>query len=463
MKIYAAEKADGLEGSLAASSIAMSCRILPNTDSPTNLKMLLANASSNQNQSGLYYLNSVLVSTGWNKNDDVFDPSEVWAARNTPVDKQFNFMHDQNDIIGHITDSMVLVDGVKTDTQPEIFDVVTSAVIYTSWFNPDQKERITNLIKEIDDDQWSVSMECRFDDFDYAVITETGDHKVIVRDETSAFLTKHLRMYGGTGKYENHKIGRKLKNIIFSGKGLVDNPANPRSIILKKDAIPFNTKSELTVASFTTEKNMDLDTLKKENERLQAELTKVQAEVNSKASLESQAKIETLESNAASKDAEIVALTVQVAELNEAVVIANAERDTAKSTSAKLTQERRDEKRVATLVECGMAKADAVTRVEKFAHVDDEVFMGIVDILVDTAKKAALAATNPVVPNVTVDPEDVDADAAVIEDVLDTAVVDTKASLNGPADESDGRQEAIASATAWFSKSVLKSTKNINK
>lgn len=460
MKIYAAEKADGLEDSLTASSIAMSCRILPNTDSPIDLEKLIASTPSNPNQQDLYYLNSVLVSTGWNKNDDVFDPSEVWTARNTPVDKQFNFMHDEHDIIGHITGSLVLVDGVEAETQPETFDVVTSAVIYTSWSDLEQKERITTLINEIDDGKWAVSMECLFNDFDYAVITETGDHKVIARDETSAFLTKHLRVYGGTGKYENYTVGRKLKNIIFSGKGLVDNPANPRSIILKKDVNPFNAKSELTVASLTTEKNMDLDTLKKENERLQAELAKVQTEVNSKASLEAQAKIDTLEGTVASKDAEIAALAARVAELNEAAAKTDEEKKKMREDFLKMVKERKDEKRKASLVEAGMSSADADIHLTTFSLVDDDAFAAIVKMV---AEKNALVAAKTVEAVVTVDAENVDADAAVIEDVLDTVVVESKASLNGPADESNGRQEAIASATEWFSKSVLKSTKNINK
>jgi hypothetical protein len=64
--------------------------------------------AENKDQYDLYYLSSILVSTGWNKNDDVFDLGETWGAKDTPSDKQFNFMHDEADIIGHITGSVVL-------------------------------------------------------------------------------------------------------------------------------------------------------------------------------------------------------------------------------------------------------------------------------------------------------------------------------------------------------------------
>ena len=225
MKIYAQEKNDGLEISMkTGASVAMTCRVLPNRDhkaDETVIAKLLASAPSNPDQRDLYYLNSVLVSTGWNKNDDVFGNSEVWAARHTPVDKQFNFMHNENDIIGHITGSVVLDrdenDVTAQEEAPDEFDVITSAVIYTSWSDEEQRDRVKKLTEEIDTGKWAVSMECLFNDFDYAVVAPNGDHKVIARDENSAFLTKHLRSYGGEGEYKGYKLGRKLKNITFSG------------------------------------------------------------------------------------------------------------------------------------------------------------------------------------------------------------------------------------------------------
>ena len=58
------------------------------------------------------------------------------------------------------------------------------------------------------------------------------------------FLHKHLRAYGGKGGYEDHKIGRLLRNIVFSGKGFVNKPANPDSVIFDKNQLTeFNNVS----------------------------------------------------------------------------------------------------------------------------------------------------------------------------------------------------------------------------
>ena len=104
LPIYKNEIRDGLEDVLRAnSSIAYSSPLKSHTPSEGEQEkaklIALESVAENQDQFDLYYLNSVLVSTGWNKNDDIFDIEETWAARSTPEDKQFNFMHDETDII----------------------------------------------------------------------------------------------------------------------------------------------------------------------------------------------------------------------------------------------------------------------------------------------------------------------------------------------------------------------------
>ena len=141
-------------------------------------------------------------------------------------------------------------------TLPNQFDIVTSAVLYNSWSNPELQLRMNTLVAEIEEGKWFVSMECLFNDFDYAVITPEGQEKVISRDEASAFLSKHLRAYGGTGEYEGYKVGRMLKNIAFSGKGLVDNPANPKSVILESN--PFSKSEAKSITEFNIEEYDDM-------------------------------------------------------------------------------------------------------------------------------------------------------------------------------------------------------------
>ena len=145
MKIYQQEIKDGLEEIVRSqASVAFASVAIPNSQPEQNdviKKILASEGKSNPDQFDLYYLEAVLVSTGWNKNDDVFTPEATWAARSTPEDKQFNFMHNENDIIGHITSSYVLdKDGNKISADeaesPKDFDIVTEAVLYMSWTDP---------------------------------------------------------------------------------------------------------------------------------------------------------------------------------------------------------------------------------------------------------------------------------------------------------------------------------------
>ena len=190
---------------------------------------------ANPNQDDLFYMESVLVSVGWNDNDDVFDKAEVWSARNTPVDKQFNFMHKETEIIGHITSSKVVSDGslILDDAKevPDKYDIIVGSVLYRHWNDKNLQSRMNQIIAEIMENKWFVSMECLFPSFDYALIDPNGQHLSLTRSSETSFLTKHLRAYGGTGEYQGYKIGRQLKGFSFSGKGLVEKPANKRSVI----------------------------------------------------------------------------------------------------------------------------------------------------------------------------------------------------------------------------------------
>ena len=226
MKTYKYEHSDGLTAHLQNNSIAVA--------SPIE-KVL---AFANPNQEDLFYIESVLASVGWNDNDDVFDKTETFSARNTPVDKQFNFMHKERDIIGHITSSKIVSNGeiIPDDTEldniPDNYDILVGSVLYRHWQDPELQDRMNQIIAEIQENKWSVSMECLFGDFAYALISPTSEYQTLARNSQTSFLTKHLRSYGGTGEYQGYKVGRLLKGFNFSGKGLVTDPANKRSVIL---------------------------------------------------------------------------------------------------------------------------------------------------------------------------------------------------------------------------------------
>lgn len=397
MKIYQSEIESGLSDLIQNNTVAYCAQANLHKGSIEAAKVVINDAdvlekivAQNKDQVDLYYLESVLVSTGWNKNDDVFSAQETWAARNTPEDKQFNFMHNEDDIIGHITGSYVVDrDGSRLNsesTAPDQFDIVTQAVLYTSWSGEEKRERMKKIIAEIEEGQWFVSMECLFPAFDYALQTAEGETKIIERNEASAFLTKHLRAYGGEGIYENYRIGRLLRNLAFSGKGLVSKPANPRSIILDKNDLFDESKSQILTISSVKESNMsDLD---KQIEDLRTELAEAKAanealkdKVVAEQQAEFESKIQELEATIA-EQAE--ALTAKDATINEqAEAIKHGEKDM-KEKMEELREMKKKEgmmKRKAQLEEAGLDAEEASATVESFDGVNDEAFEAVVAVM----------------------------------------------------------------------------------
>ena len=217
MKVYASEINDGLRDRITQNNSLAFVNIINNTEkNEIELASKAAKAANldstfatNEGQFDLHYVNTILVTTGWNKNDDVFDRNETWVARNTPEDKPFNYEHDPSDVIGHITGNAVINDNGEvvsvasdSDSLPEKFHILTSGVLYKhlNSRDPDVEQRMAEIVEGITRGEWFVSMEALFTEFDYAVITPDGKHKTVARNEESAFLTKHVRSYGGTGE-----------------------------------------------------------------------------------------------------------------------------------------------------------------------------------------------------------------------------------------------------------------------
>jgi len=397
MKIYQSEIESGLSDLIQNNTVAYCAQANLHKGSIEAAKVVINDAdvlekivAQNKDQMDLYYLESILVSTGWNKNDDVFSAQETWAARNTPEDKQFNFMHNEDDIIGHITGSYVVDrDGGRLGPDsiaPDQFDIVTQAVLYTSWSGEEKRERMKKIIAEIEEGQWFVSMECLFPAFDYALQTTEGQTKIIERNEASAFLTKHLRAYGGEGIYENYRIGRLLRNLAFSGKGLVSKPANPRSIILDKNDLFDESKSQILTISSIKEINMsDVD---KQVEDLRAELAQakeaneaLKEKVLAEQQAEFESKIQELEATIAEQAESLTAKDATITEQAEA--IKNGEKDM-KEKMEELRDMKKKEammKRKAQLEEAGLDSEEASATVESFDGVDDQAFEAVVAVM----------------------------------------------------------------------------------
>ena len=513
MKIYQSEIDSGLEEVIKTNaSIAYACPVttyIPSKKQKESIKKLMSSqeeaVAEDKDQFDLYYLSSILVSTGWNKNDDVFGKEETWDAKDSPVNKQFNFMHDESDIIGHITGSLVIDEGgneIKNVTNIDKFDIATSAVLYNSWTNPELKERMETIIAQIEENKWFVSMECLFNDFDYAVITPEGEHKVIARDDSSAFLTKHLRAYGGQGKYDGYTVGRLLRNIAFSGKGLVSNPANPRSVILN-DVDPFETSQaeEINNYSFTNMENRDMsDVLKEQVEELKAELASaktasdaLKAEITNQKDEEFQSKIEAFEATVSEKDtaiteaqAAVEAAEAKIAELEEAIAKKDEELASANEKIEAHEAEKKLFARKSLLLEAGIQGEEAEAAIEKFADASDEMFEEIVTLIAmkkkgalppwlkkdedkedeDKKKKDALVKKNTSEVEATeadeateeeTDEAEGEAEAEVLEDVEE----EVEAALADAGD--DSTDELRASASEWLETNVLRSTATLNK
>jgi len=479
MKIYETEILDGLESALASNNtIAYCAQAEAYIPSEGEIKITKAEISeANQDQMDLFYLRSILVSTGWNKNDDVFDPQELWAARKTPEDKPFNYMHDEKDIIGHITGNAVVdLDGNEipenTADLPSEFNILTTSVIYTAWSDVEQKERMQKIVAEIEDGKWFVSMECLFPEFDYALIGEDGSSRVIKRAEASAFLTKHLRAYGGTGKYQNYKVGRLLRNLAFSGKGLVSKPANPRSVILDGNELFDESKASALDISLIKENDMS-DVLNQQIADLQKDLAEAKAandalrgELESAKSAETEATIAELTEKLAASETKVAELTEATKHGEEKVKKMEEEVEAAKKDKAEMEEDykamKKKEammKRKASLLEIGLSEEAAASTVEDFADADDEVFGRVVATLqktlpVATAEEETEAVEVVAAEEVKLD-EEVDSSEAS-EDDLD-AVEEPEAAIAEVVVE-DEVEVLRSAASEWFG-SVLKSNK----
>lgn len=479
MKVYEQEILDGLADQVKAQASIAYCApavIVNSIDNDVTWDISRNSidkikASSNPDQLDLYYLKSILVSTGWNKNDDVFDPMQTWAAKNTPEDKQFNFMHNENDIIGHITGSYIVdrngskIISQDIDNPPEDFDIVTEAVLYNSWTDPDNRERMRKIIAEIEEGKWFVSMECLFAGFDYAVIDKEGKAKTVARSEESAFLTKHLKAYGGTGEYEGYRIGRSLRDISFSGKGLVSKPANPRSVIL--DSSKAFSVQELDNNDFNVSKgdiNMSDTNLEKQLADLQNELASSQEETkNAKAEIETVStefteKVSVLENTIAEKDLALQTSAEKIASLEATLAEKEQQLNDLSTAMDEMKKEEKNRMRKDKLVKAGFEDAEAEESVSLYDALSDDAFEAVVaamkkkwgmmkDKMKEKEEKKEMASETEV--------KSTEATEEEVSEELFEEVKTTEATLVDASDVEDELATTRASVAEWLEQNVL--------
>jgi hypothetical protein len=420
MHIFKDEQESGLSEALSAKSSIVYASLAEKAEPAeiTRKKIKSDKALAGIEDTDLYYTQSILVTTSWNKNDDIFDAKEVWLARETPTHKPTNLEHNESIIVGHITSNWPIDDEgspIETNTAPqdlpEKFHILTGSVIYKGFTDPELHERATQLIEEIEAGEKYVSMECFFKGFDYGLLNKsTGKYHILARNEDTAFLTKHLRAYGGIGEHENYKIGRVLREITFSGKGFVNRPANPESIIFTKD----NLKLSKEIAStkkineknddssqegvFSNQANLKETIMSVESEITQAEEVTTVTETEVVDTVESTEVVatetvidtETVEKEEAAKKMveEMTKKEEEMKKMKAALEAAQAELEVAnealaayKNKEAEMLKKEKKAKRMAALMNSGVSEELASATVDKFESLEDEAFDSIASLV----------------------------------------------------------------------------------
>lgn len=395
--------------------------------------------ATNLGQEDLFYLDNVLVTAGyeidadrgvpvgWNKNDQIFDTLEVWAARHSPEDKPFNYGHDCADIIGHTTACFAETltgERIPDDatTLPGAFNIVSSDVLYRVWQDAALQERMDGVLANLtgDEPSWFVSMECLYADFDYALLDKTKKLQIVARNAETAFLSKYLRTAKGSGTYDGKRVGMVLRNLIFSGKGLVENPANPKSVVrtvaeAETSTLPSTEpaektreKSRVSAAGYIpapqTEPLMDeTQALKTDKARLEAENAQLrvklaeaetaklaeaklaQAKAEQELAAANQARTELEKAKAEAEKSHAAASEQIKAEFDKVVAEKTAlasELAEAKAAQAKAVAEQKKAERTGRVVaSLGLEPTDAEKVAEPLAGLDDAAFAAHLEIL----------------------------------------------------------------------------------
>lgn len=470
--VYSAEAKAGLTEQLQNNKVIATLSPLADKVIPNKLRETLelktknhlsATAAEGVDQFDLHKLYTILVTVGWNLNDDVFGVKQVWAARHTPEDKPFNLEHNPRNIIGHITgcvavndDYELIDDETNDDDLPAKFHILTSAVLYKHIASKDAdlSKETNELIESVVNGDWYVSMEALFSDFDYAITTASGEQKIVERNEETAWLTKHLRVHGGAGEIKGNKIGRYLKDITFSGKGLVKRPGNPESYVFN-DVSQFKGAFASLDSIYERNNTMPVENTDVVSKAEYNELQKTIAELRTRLEAAQEAKVkeqvEALNKAIAARDEEITTLKTEVentkAAKNEAAKALEAAQADVEASKKKLAEaeQKLEETRVATvkanristLVDKGVEKADAEKLVDTFVAASDEQFNVIVETqakLVE-AQKAAAEAASKKPDDKSKKKEEEKKEAAKAEEDLKNAKADEEAPLSTSASE----------------------------
>jgi hypothetical protein len=228
----------------------------------------------------MLFFSGIFVSSGENLNKAFFLPSELVKSHTTINNKALDIEHDETQIVGHIYSSAFvdrhgnkldisnLQDMKQDELEKKDIDVMIAGIIY--------KSRFPELAKEVKENKWKLSMETYFQDYDVKI----GD-LILSKKEAEALglaadnvLGRVARILKKGKEVAKGEIARVLRNLMFSGCGLVKNPANPRSVILETAK-----KKELEEGDIVVELDPETNYKKKEEADIGINDTRTQTSV----------------------------------------------------------------------------------------------------------------------------------------------------------------------------------------
>lgn len=192
-------------------------------------------------QPDLMYISAILVSSGENLNHAHFMTSELVAAEGTIINKALDVEHLEQEVIGHIYERAYMTkDGEPLDIK-ELASKETATIdkqeIHIAIAGIIYKNRFPNIAKEVAEGKYKVSMECYYQGYDVKVGELLLDPK---EAEMLGLATKDDSLLGRTAKVikkgkeiASGTVARVLRGICFCGCGIVENPANPPSVIME--------------------------------------------------------------------------------------------------------------------------------------------------------------------------------------------------------------------------------------
>jgi len=197
--------------------------------------------TENQKQPDLLYFSAIFVSSGENLNHAYFLGSELVMAEGSIINKALDIEHNEDEVVGHIyervyidkegnplsTSELASRETASLDSQD--MHIAIAGIIY--------KNRFSNLSKEVADGKFCVSMECYYHDYDVKVgdtILSRRDAEVMgLASLSDDALGRMAKLIKNGKEIAKGTVARVLRNISFSGCGIVKNPANPASVIME--------------------------------------------------------------------------------------------------------------------------------------------------------------------------------------------------------------------------------------